>query len=135
LRERFPPRRLRAICRRSIPEQGPEPRLEPHPLVFPFLLEAASIMQAIGAGLFDGVCQGSDAVDGDVDLVAALEREGVGWNDARAGEQETAVGKGLVAEEVLDQSCRVAFQFGQCSDAGKLYVTGAEDVQLDRRGG
>jgi len=48
-RGRFPPHRLRAICRRSIPEL----RSELHPLVFPF--QDCDVVSYVEAKLFDGV--------------------------------------------------------------------------------
>jgi hypothetical protein len=62
--------------------------------------------------LFDSVSKGADAFDGDVDLVFTRQCERVWRDDAGAGEQETAVGKGVVTEEVLDQCRWIAFQFG-----------------------
>jgi hypothetical protein len=80
------------------------------------------VVSRLQARLFDGVDEGADAIDGDLDLIVALERKGVWWNDACACEQEAAVRKGVVAKEVLDQRCRIAFQFGQCGDFGKRYL-------------
>jgi len=42
--------------------------------------------------------EGADAIDGDLDFIFALQREGVRRNDAGAGEQKTAEGKAVVAE-------------------------------------
>ena len=61
--------------------------------------------------LFDGVDKSAYAIDGNLDLIVALERKGVGWNDACAGQQEAPIGKSVVAKEVLDQCRRIAFQF------------------------
>ena len=62
--------------------------------------------------LFDGVLERADAVDSDLDHVSAVQGEGVGWDDSSSREQKAAVGKGVVAEEILDQCGWVAFQFG-----------------------
>ena len=60
-----------------------------------------------------GVDKDADAVDADANFIFACQREGVGWNDAGAGQQEASVREGLIAEEVFDESLGVALHLGQ----------------------
>ena len=52
--------------------------------------------------LFDGVFECADAFDSDVDLVVALEREGVRRHNPGPSEQEAAIREAVIAKEVLD---------------------------------
>src|SRR5438445_529591 len=90
-RETFPRHRLGATCRQSKPEL--------HPCCFPLQL-------------FNCVDQSAYAIDGDLNLIVALKRKGVRWNNACSREQKAAVRKAVIAEEILDQCRRIAFQFG-----------------------
>src|SRR6187431_1229610 len=51
----------------------------------------------------DGIFQGADVVDGDGDMVAVLEGELGGRDDAGTGHQEDAAREVVVAEEVFDE--------------------------------
>src|SRR3954447_6386033 len=90
-RETFPRHRLRATCRQSKPEL--------HPCCSPLQL-------------FNCVDQSAYAIDGDLNLIVALKRERVRRNDACAREQEAAVAEAVIAEEILDECRRIAFQLG-----------------------
>src|SRR5450755_3156771 len=52
----------------------------------------------------------SDAGDGDLDFIAARQAERIGWNDAGAGQQETAGRESVVPIEVANQVRGIALQ-------------------------
>src|ERR1700734_928788 len=89
----------------------------------------------IGGGLCKRVDQSTDGVDGDANLVFALEGKGVGWNDAGAGEQKAAEREALIAEEIFDESKGIALELGEGDGAGELRLGRAQDVEVNLREG
>jgi len=62
-----------------------------------------------------------------------LQGELVGRDDAGAGEEETAGGEGVVAEEPGDQVVGFAFELGEGGGAREDTSVLAGDFELDRR--
>src|ERR1700689_4891455 len=82
----------------------------------------------------DGVTQRSDAVNGNLDGVAGMEREGIRRNNSRTGQQETAVGKAGFAEQILHQLGGAALHGGESGGIGKDAGAFAENVHADFSG-
>src|SRR5687767_14705965 len=68
------------------------------------------------------VVQRADGVDRDADVVAALEGEGLGRDDAGAGEEVAAVREAVVAEEPVDQLLEAALHLRERRRAGKHHL-------------
>ena len=65
----------------------------------------------------------------------AVERKRVRRNDAGAGHEEGAVGKAVVAEQILDKSRWCALQLGERSVGGKCSRAAAHNLKTNRRRG
>src|SRR4051812_21788802 len=80
------------------------------------------------------VFEGADLVDGDLYRVAPGEGEvGVG-DDAGAGEEDDALGEGLVAEEVADELFEAALDLGEGGLAGEDLFVVSRDGATDGGG-
>src|SRR5580700_10284385 len=80
------------------------------------------------------VLQHSDGVDADLNAVAFRQREGVRRDDPGAGHQKHAGREAVVTEEILNQSSRLALQFGERGYAGERSLSAAKNVQANLRG-
>src|ERR1051325_9005055 len=86
--------------------------------------------------LFDDVDERADGFDGDADLVARLQSEIVGRDNARPRQKEAALRERVVAEEKLDERLGRALELRERRLTREDRFAGALDAQLDfGRGG
>ena len=79
----------------------------------------------------DGIDQRTDRVNGDRDLITAVESERISGHDAGAREQEASVRKGGLAKEEFSQRVQAALDAGDFGGAGEDVLPRAGDANLD----
>src|SRR4051812_45594462 len=89
-----------SLIRRSALGHGLRTTTDPGPLGS---WRFAMAQLAVDPPLRHGVDQRPNRLDRDVDLVARRQRELVGRDDARAGQQDAAPGKAVVSIEIVDE--------------------------------
>src|SRR5690348_12865368 len=97
------------------------------------LLPCSSIMfrNSSVQRLLDDVDERANGLDGDTDLVARLQCERVGRDDAGSGQKEAPLRKRVVAEEELDERVGLALELRERGLARENGFAGARDLQPD----
>ena len=85
--------------------------------------------------LFDLVFERAYGIDSDTNQVAGVERKRVRRDDAGAGHEQGAVGKTVIAEEILNESGQFALQLGKRDVGRKSGGAAAEYLETDGSGG
>src|SRR5512142_2413270 len=83
--------------------------------------------------LLHAVDEHADVLDGDAHLVAAAQAEPPGRHDARAGHEQAAGGKDVVAIEVLDEDRERLLDLRDARGAGEDRAAAPADVEPDAR--